>query len=49
MNIAIAGATDISFHLKLLFFESQSITLIDNDKESLNYADNHFDSSAIKG
>ncbi len=50
MNIAIAGASDIGFHLaKLLSFESQSITLIDNDKESLNYADNHLDIRAIKG
>ena len=50
MNIAIAGASDIGFHLaKLLSFESQSITLIDNDNESLNYADNHLDIRAIKG
>ena len=50
MNIAIAGASDIGFHLaKLLSFESQDITLIDADKEALNYADNHLDIRAIKG
>jgi trk system potassium uptake protein TrkA len=50
MNIAIAGASDIGFHLaKLLSFESQNITLIDVDKEALNYADNHLDIRAIKG
>jgi trk system potassium uptake protein TrkA len=36
MNIAIAGASDIGFHLaKLLSFEAQDITLIDADKELL--------------
>ena len=50
MNIAIAGASDIGFHLaKLLSFESQDITLIDADKEALNYADSHLDIRAIKG
>lgn len=50
MNIAIAGASDIGLHLaKLLSFESQNITLIDADKEALNYADNHLDIRAIKG
>ena len=37
MNIAIAGASDIGFHLaKLLSFEAQDITLIDADKELLS-------------
>jgi trk system potassium uptake protein TrkA len=33
----------------LLSFESQDITLIDADKEALNYADSHLDIRAIKG
>ena len=50
MNIAIAGASDIGFHLaKLLSFEAQDITLIDADKELLNYADNNLDLRAVKG
>ena len=50
MNIIIAGASDIGFHLaKLLSFEAQDITLIDLDKEALNYAENHLDIRAIKG
>lgn len=49
MNIAIAGASDIGFHLaKLLSFEAQDITLIDADKELLNYADNNLDLRAVK-
>ena len=50
MNIAIAGASDIGFHLaKLLSFEAQDITLIDSNRERLNYADNNLDIRAIKG
>ena len=50
MNIAIAGASDIGFYLaKLLSFEAQDITLIDVDKEALNYADNNLDIRAVKG
>ena len=50
MNIIIAGASDIGFHLaKLLSFEAQDITLIDLDKEALNYAENHLDIRAVKG
>lgn len=50
MNIAIAGASDIGFHLaKLLSFEAQNITLIDADKEALSYADNNLDIRAVKG
>ncbi len=36
MKIIIAGAGEVGFHLaKLLSYESQEITLIDTDKESL--------------
>jgi trk system potassium uptake protein TrkA len=50
MKIIIAGAGEVGFHLaKLLSYESQEITLIDNDKESLAYADNHLDIKVIKG
>ncbi|EGV44214.1 Trk system potassium transporter TrkA [Bizionia argentinensis JUB59] len=50
MKIIIAGAGEVGFHLaKLLSFESQEITLIDPDKESLLSADNHLDIKAMKG
>ncbi len=50
MKIIIAGAGEVGFHLaKLLSFESQDITLIDNDRESLMYADTHLDIRAIRG
>ena len=50
MKIIIAGAGEVGFHLaKLLSYESQEITLIDNDKESLSYADNHLDIKVLKG
>jgi trk system potassium uptake protein TrkA len=50
MKIIIAGAGEVGFHLaKLLSYESQEITLIDPNKESLNYADNHLDIKVIKG
>ena len=50
MKIIIAGAGEVGFHLaKLLSYESQEITLIDLDKESLVYADNHLDIKVIKG
>ena len=50
MKIIIAGAGEVGFHLaKLLSFESQDITLIDIDRESLNYADTHLDIKVIKG
>ena len=46
----MAGAGEVGFHLaKLLSYESQEITLIDRDKESLAYADNHLDIKVIKG
>ena len=50
MKIIIAGAGEVGFHLaKLLSFESQDITLIDTNRESLAYADAHLDIRVIKG
>ncbi len=50
MKIIIAGAGEVGFHLaKLLSFESQDITLIDNNRDHLNYADTHLDIRTIKG
>ncbi|MEL4309012.1 Trk system potassium transporter TrkA [Joostella sp. CR20] len=50
MKIIIAGAGEVGFHLaKLLSYESQDITLIDTDKESLNYADTHLDIKVLRG
>ncbi|EAR00756.1 Trk system potassium transporter TrkA [Maribacter sp. HTCC2170] len=50
MKIIIAGAGEVGFHLaKLLSYESQDITLIDTDKESLMYADNHLDIRVLRG
>lgn len=50
MKIIIAGAGEIGFHLaKLLSYESQDITLIDFDKNALDYAENNLDIRAIKG
>jgi trk system potassium uptake protein TrkA len=50
MKIIIAGAGEVGFHLaKLLSYESQEITLIDNRKESLTYAGEHLDIRTIKG
>jgi len=50
MKIVIAGAGEVGFHLaKLLSYEAQDITLIDTDKESLAYADNHLDIKVLKG
>lgn len=50
MKIIIAGAGEVGFHLaKLLSYESQEITLIDTDKESLSYANSHLDIRIIKG
>ena len=49
MKIVIAGAGEVGFHLaKLLSFESLDITLIDTDKERLNYAESHLDIKAIR-
>ena len=50
MKIIIAGAGEVGFHLaKLLSYESQEITLIDPEKESLLYAETHLDIRVIKG
>ena len=50
MKIIVAGAGEVGFHLaKLLSFESQDITLIDTNRESLSYADTHLDIRVIKG
>lgn len=50
MKIIIAGAGEVGFHLaKLLSYESQEITLIDTEKDSLVYAGEHLDIRTIKG
>lgn len=50
MKIIIAGAGEVGYHLaKLLSYESQDITLIDCNKENLDYADTHLDIRVIKG
>jgi len=50
MKIIIAGAGEVGFHLaKLLSFESQDITLIDPNRESLSYADTHLDIRVVRG
>jgi len=50
MKIIIAGAGEVGFHLaKLLSYESQNITLIDTNKESLAYADSHLDIRVLRG
>ncbi|MFT7667218.1 MAG: trk system potassium uptake protein TrkA, partial [Patiriisocius sp.] len=49
MKIIIAGAGEVGFHLaKLLSFESQDITLIDNNRDSLSYADTHLDIRVVR-
>ncbi len=50
MKIIIAGAGEVGFHLaKLLSFESQDITLIDTNRNSLSYADSHLDIRVVRG
>ena len=50
MKIIVAGAGEVGFHLaKLLSYESQDITLIDLNKDSLFYADNHLDIRVLRG
>jgi trk system potassium uptake protein TrkA len=50
MKIIIAGAGEVGFHLaKLLSYESQDITLIDTNKESLSYAESHLDIRVLRG
>ena len=44
MKIIIAGAGEVGFHLaKLLSYESHEITLIDQDKDRLVFADTRLD------
>lgn len=50
MKIIIAGAGEVGLHLaKLLSFESQSITLIDVDKEPLDEANQYLDIRVLRG
>lgn len=50
MKIIVAGAGEVGFHLaKLLSFESQNITLIDTNRESLANADSHLDIRVVRG
>ena len=50
MKIIIAGGGEVGFHLaKLLSSESQDITLIDSDKESLHSDESHLDIRALHG
>jgi len=50
MKIIIAGAGEVGFHLaKLLSYESQEITLIDPNKDSLVYAASHLDIKVLNG
>ena len=50
MKIIIAGAGEVGFHLaKLLSYESLDITLIDIDKDRLNYAEGHLDIKTLRG
>ncbi len=50
MNIVIAGAGEVGFHLaKLLADESQDITVIDIDDRNLQYVATHIDVMTIKG
>lgn len=50
MNIVIAGAGDVGFHLaELLTTENQDIVLIDNDQDVLDYAGSHLDVLTVKG
>jgi trk system potassium uptake protein TrkA len=49
MNIIIAGAGEVGFHLsKLLSYEAHDITLIDKDKDRLVYADTRLDIKTIQ-
>jgi trk system potassium uptake protein TrkA len=50
MKIIIAGAGEVGFHLaKLLSFESQDITLIDTNRESLAHAESNLDIRVVRG
>lgn len=50
MNIVIAGAGDVGFHLaELLVTENQNIVLIDNDQDVLDYVSSHLDVLTVRG
>ncbi len=50
MKIIIAGAGDVGFHLaEMLVHENQDITLIDVDRDVLDYASTHLDVMTILG
>lgn len=50
MRIIIAGAGEVGFHLaKLLSFEKHDITLIDQKKDRLTYAEMRLDIRVLKG
>tara|TARA_B100000963_G_scaffold143275_1_gene124798 strand:+ start:91456 stop:92805 length:1350 start_codon:yes stop_codon:yes gene_type:complete len=50
MKIIIAGSGEVGFHLaELLSLESLDITLIDLNKDKLNYAESQLDIKVIKG
>lgn len=50
MKIIIAGAGEVGFHLaKLLSYESLDITLIDTERDRLNYAEGHLDIKTLRG
>ena len=50
MKIIIAGAGEVGFHLaKLLSYESLDITLIDLERDRLNYAEGHLDIKTLRG
>ncbi len=50
MNIVIAGAGEVGFHLAtLLTIENKNITLVDLDEEVLRHADNYLDVLTVQG
>ncbi|TVP44114.1 MAG: Trk system potassium transporter TrkA [Mongoliibacter sp.] len=50
MNIVIAGAGDMGYHLsERLSFENKDITLVDLDKDALDYASAHLDVLTVLG
>lgn len=50
MNIVIAGAGEVGFHLaELLVNDGQSVTLIDTDDEVLSHAADHLDVRVMRG
>lgn len=50
MRVIISGAGEVGFHLaKLLAAEAHAITLIDIEKERLDYAENHLDVFTLQG